>query len=75
MSPTADDIKNHRQRLDSEIPSPCVGICQMDEASGLCTGCYRTAAEIKNWRPSDTGARLAVYEKIQARRTQVEFKP
>ncbi|MCX8501019.1 MAG: DUF1289 domain-containing protein [Alphaproteobacteria bacterium] len=67
------EIAAHRHRVDHEIPSPCVGICQMDSTSGLCTGCYRTGEEIKNWRASDNGQRLAIYEKIQSRRRQIAF--
>jgi len=31
------------------ITSPCIGLCRIDEASGLCEGCYRTLAEIAGW--------------------------
>ena len=30
--------------------SPCVGICKLDEKSGLCTGCHRSIEEIKGWK-------------------------
>ena len=30
-------------------PSPCVGICVMDEAHGVCSGCGRTLEDITNW--------------------------
>lgn len=29
--------------------SPCIGVCAMNEASGLCHGCYRTLDEIREW--------------------------
>lgn len=32
------------------LPSPCISICQMDAASGVCLGCYRTRKEIALWR-------------------------
>ena len=31
------------------VPSPCVSICRMDPASGLCVGCLRTIDEIAQW--------------------------
>jgi len=30
-------------------PSPCVGICAMDEAHGICSGCGRTVVDIQSW--------------------------
>ena len=31
------------------IETPCIKICQIDEARGLCTGCGRTRHEIAGW--------------------------
>ncbi|MBL8565774.1 MAG: DUF1289 domain-containing protein [Hyphomicrobiaceae bacterium] len=31
------------------MESPCVDICTMDQASGLCVGCGRTLDEIAGW--------------------------
>ncbi|PPC99798.1 MAG: DUF1289 domain-containing protein [Hyphomicrobium sp.] len=31
------------------MESPCINICSIDEARGLCTGCGRTRAEIARW--------------------------
>jgi predicted Fe-S protein YdhL (DUF1289 family) len=31
------------------IVSPCIAICTIDAASGLCRGCKRTAAEVGRW--------------------------
>ena len=28
------------------VPSPCISVCQMNPATGLCSGCYRTVDEI-----------------------------
>ena len=33
----------------SSVASPCVNVCVMDEASGLCRGCRRTLDEIARW--------------------------
>jgi hypothetical protein len=33
----------------SQVKSPCVQICILDEAIGWCIGCGRTRAEIWKW--------------------------
>ncbi len=41
------------------VTSPCVSICTVDRASGLCIGCLRTLKEIGAWRtmtPSEKDA-------------------
>lgn len=35
--------------IDLRMESPCINICSIDEARGLCTGCGRTRAEIARW--------------------------
>ena len=30
-------------------PSPCISVCRIDPASGLCQGCARTLQEIADW--------------------------
>ena len=30
-------------------PSPCIGICRIDQATGWCKGCLRTLGEIADW--------------------------
>lgn len=40
------------------VPSPCVSVCRMDEATGWCAGCFRTLAEITAWsRAAETDKR------------------
>lgn len=51
-------------------PSPCIRICEMDEKSGLCRGCYRTMAEIMAWRESKEKSRRAVLREIEKRRRE-----
>jgi predicted Fe-S protein YdhL (DUF1289 family) len=31
------------------VLSPCIGVCRLDEATGLCIGCARTLGEIARW--------------------------
>lgn len=53
---------------DSEITSPCIGVCELDSRSGLCLGCLRTLDEITAWRDADDGARARILQRLAARR-------
>jgi predicted Fe-S protein YdhL (DUF1289 family) len=49
-------------------PSPCVGICRIDEASGYCIGCARTRAEIASWRNASPETLSRIWSELPARR-------
>ena len=49
------------------VPSPCVSVCRMDEASGLCAGCLRSLEEIADWSTLGDAVRLAVWSRIAQR--------
>ncbi len=49
------------------VPSPCVSVCRMAPASGLCEGCLRTLDEIAGWRRMDDAGRRAVWRRIARR--------
>jgi hypothetical protein len=51
-----------------DIPSPCIGVCRLDPVSGLCAGCMRTLAEIAAWPGADDDERLAIVQRLRARR-------
>jgi len=51
------------------LPSPCIGICQMDRTSGLCMGCHRTIDEITDWSVAPESKKRAIWEEIILRRT------
>ncbi|HEX7639864.1 MAG TPA: DUF1289 domain-containing protein [Burkholderiaceae bacterium] len=50
------------------VPSPCVNICQVDPASGLCVGCRRTLDEIAAWSRLDDAAKRVVWLQLPGRR-------
>lgn len=50
-----------------DVPSPCVSICRMDAASGLCEGCCRTIDEIAAWSQMDDEDKRAVWQLIGRR--------
>jgi len=52
----------------NNLPSPCISICQMDAASGVCLGCYRTRKEIALWRDMSADAQRDLLEALNDRR-------
>lgn len=42
------------------IATPCIKICVMDPASGLCRGCGRTLDEIARWGSMSEAERRAI---------------
>jgi uncharacterized protein len=56
------------------VPSPCVSICVMDAASGLCTGCQRTLDEIAVWSLLDDAEKLEVWAALKQRRKPLQTK-
>ncbi len=54
------------------IASPCIDACKMDEASGLCQGCWRTLAEIGAWGSADDDERRMILAAIARRRAATE---
>ncbi|WP_394779416.1 DUF1289 domain-containing protein [Undibacterium sp.] len=49
------------------VPSPCIGICKMDEAAGICSGCFRTIDEIIRWSKADDGYKRMVWRDVKHR--------
>ena len=56
--------------VETEIESPCIGVCAMDEATGFCQGCYRTLVEIQQWWDLDNAQKQVVVDKANARLEQ-----
>jgi predicted Fe-S protein YdhL (DUF1289 family) len=54
-----------------EIPSPCISVCVMDAASGVCIGCLRTLDEIAAWSVLDADAKRGVLAAIAQRRARL----
>jgi predicted Fe-S protein YdhL (DUF1289 family) len=53
------------------VPSPCIKVCVMDEANGVCIGCLRTLDEIAAWGALDAEAKRAILARIGERRTRL----
>ena len=52
------------------IESPCIKVCVIDPATGLCTGCLRTLEEIAAWGSLSDDARRRIMAALPARRPQ-----
>jgi predicted Fe-S protein YdhL (DUF1289 family) len=53
------------------LPSPCIGTCQLDAASGWCLGCARDATELTHWRDLDARTKAAVWADLPRRKTRL----
>ena len=54
--------------------SPCVGICKLDEDTGLCLGCARSGEEIAAWSGLDETARDTIWQKLPERVAQMSLR-
>ena len=58
-------------KKDEPISSPCIGVCTMSEAMGLCQGCYRTMDEIREWWDMTPSQRSQAMDISEQRRTEL----
>ncbi len=49
------------------VASPCINVCRMDGARGLCIGCMRTLDEIAAWSALPDAARVAIWRQLPER--------
>ncbi len=62
-----------RQRVfDDSVPSPCINVCQVDDAEDLCIGCYRHIDEIRDWPILSADEKRAVLARCAARKTAAQ---
>lgn len=54
--------------MTQTIETPCIQVCTMDAASGLCAGCGRTLEEIARWGTMSETERRAILALLPARR-------
>ena len=53
------------------IATPCVQVCVVDGASGLCLGCFRTLGEVAGWSRLDDGARATIMADLPRRKSGI----
>ena len=51
------------------MSSPCINLCKMDPAAGLCIGCGRSLDEIARWGAMREDERLRVMQDLKIRLT------
>jgi predicted Fe-S protein YdhL (DUF1289 family) len=59
------ELAGEAAESDRAVPSPCIGVCELDQQAGWCNGCYRTLPEIARWPllpPADKRRILAALE-------------
>jgi predicted Fe-S protein YdhL (DUF1289 family) len=50
--------------------TPCLGICLMNPADGLCAGCARSLDEIARWSTMSDAERRAIMDALPDRRVR-----
>ena len=58
----------------SNVPSPCIDVCTLDERTGLCQGCLRHIDEIAAWGVLDDAHKLEVWDLIAERRRALDAR-
>ncbi len=53
--------------LSSSVKTPCIKVCFLDAASGLCLGCFRTADEIGDWAAMASERRESILSELPGR--------
>lgn len=59
----------------SEIQSPCILICAIDQKSGLCFGCGRTPIEITGWIEYSHKKRTQIMGTLEERLSTLKRRP
>jgi len=59
--------------LATPVPSPCISLCKMNAATGLCEGCLRTIDEIIAWSRADDDFKRGVWAEIRRREAALDF--
>lgn len=53
---------------ETEVKSPCISVCRMNPATGLCEGCLRTIEEIAAWSTCSNDDKRAVLARLSRRK-------
>jgi uncharacterized protein len=68
MNTPATAIFDSKSKPEGPVQSPCVSVCRMSPATGLCMGCLRTLGEIAAWGQASDDDKRAVWAQIEVRR-------
>jgi predicted Fe-S protein YdhL (DUF1289 family) len=56
---------------DQHPPSPCIQVCTINAASGLCLGCWRSLEEIGTWSSLSAAQQRAIIADLPQRAEQL----
>ena len=59
----------------TQVSSPCIRLCILNETTGLCEGCGRTSAEIAQWWRMSEDERLAIMAELEKRMYRNHLRP
>lgn len=54
--------------FDTSIPSPCIAVCQIDDATDFCIGCFRSIDEIRDWPIMTADEKTQALARIEQRK-------
>ncbi|GFO82358.1 MAG: hypothetical protein A49_19850 [Methyloceanibacter sp.] len=54
------------------METPCINICVLDDASGICIGCGRSGGEIARWVEMSPAERRAIMDTLPERLKRLE---
>jgi predicted Fe-S protein YdhL (DUF1289 family) len=54
------------------IESPCINICEIDPATRLCEGCYRSLDEIAAWADASYATKRLILAAVAQRRHKLD---
>jgi predicted Fe-S protein YdhL (DUF1289 family) len=63
----SSSVAQNTQGPPRSIATPCVKVCIVDGARGLCLGCWRTLGEIGGWSRFTEAERAAIMAELPAR--------
>lgn len=58
-------------RPPAPIKTPCIKVCVIDGASGLCLGCFRALTEVAGWARLSDAEREAIMAELPSRRSRI----
>lgn len=59
-----------RREFDTTIPSPCIQVCQIDNETGCCIGCFRSIDEVREWPIMTAEDKLKALDRIAERKAK-----
>ncbi|QTC90334.1 DUF1289 domain-containing protein [Brevundimonas goettingensis] len=72
VTPVTPEPRPDNRVAPKAIATPCVKVCIVDGASGLCLGCYRTLVEIGGWSGLTDEQRAEIMADLPKRKGQIE---